>query len=121
MSSGSLKNVINKMSLQILYLIYIYKRDLTSNNLQWLICHETQLNQKQLFDFKYSYLILIISTQLYNFKYSYLIQIIWLQLYNFRGSYLIQIIWMQLCNFMSKTNNLYVLLFAFVAMLLKFQ
>ena len=26
-----------------IYLIYIYKEDLSLNNLQWLICHKTQL------------------------------------------------------------------------------
>ena len=36
------KNVINKMCLQILYLIYRYKEGLALNNLQWLICHKTQ-------------------------------------------------------------------------------
>ena len=45
MSLGSFKNVINKMYLEIIYLIYMYKEDLTLNNLQWLICHKTQLNQ----------------------------------------------------------------------------
>ena len=34
MSSGSLKNVINKMCLQIIYLIFMYKEDLALNNLQ---------------------------------------------------------------------------------------
>ena len=47
MTSGSFKNDIYKMYLQIiyLYLIYMYKEDLALNNLQWLICHKTQLNQ----------------------------------------------------------------------------
>ena len=45
MSLGSFKNVINKMCLQIIYLIYMYKEDLALNNLQWLICHKTQPNQ----------------------------------------------------------------------------
>ena len=44
-SSGSFKNVMNKMSLQIKYLIYMYKEDLALNKLQWLICHKTQPNQ----------------------------------------------------------------------------
>ena len=48
MITGSLKNVINKMSLQIIYLKYMYKEDLALNNLQWLICHESQLNQSPL-------------------------------------------------------------------------
>ena len=30
------------MGLQIMYM---YKEDLALNNLQWLICHKTQLNQ----------------------------------------------------------------------------
>ena len=33
MSSGSFKNVIYKMCLEIIYLIYMYKKDLASNNL----------------------------------------------------------------------------------------
>ena len=33
MSPGSFKNVIYKMSLQIMYLIYMYKEDLALNNL----------------------------------------------------------------------------------------
>ena len=35
MSSGSFKNVINKMCLQIFYSIYMYKQDLLLNNLRW--------------------------------------------------------------------------------------
>ena len=45
MSSGSFKNVINKMCLEIIYLTYMYKDDLALNNLQWLICHKTKPNQ----------------------------------------------------------------------------
>ena len=45
MNTGSFKNVINKMCLEILYLIYMYKEDLALNNLQGLICLKTQLNQ----------------------------------------------------------------------------
>ena len=45
MSSGSFKYVINKMCLQIIYLIYMYKQDLASDNQQWWICHKTQANQ----------------------------------------------------------------------------
>ena len=40
-SSGSFKYVKNKMCLEIIYLIYMYKGDLAFNNLQWLICHKT--------------------------------------------------------------------------------
>ena len=47
MSSGSFKNVINKMCLEIIYLIYMYNPDLALNNLQGLICHKTKPNQKQ--------------------------------------------------------------------------
>ena len=36
---------IYKMCLQIKYLIHIYKDDFALNNLQWLICHKSQLNQ----------------------------------------------------------------------------
>ena len=45
MSSDLFKNVINKMCLQIMYLIYMYKADLVLNNLQGLICHKIQLSQ----------------------------------------------------------------------------
>ena len=33
------------MCLQIIYSIYMYKEGLALNNLQWLICYETQPNQ----------------------------------------------------------------------------
>ena len=39
------KNVIYKICLGIIYPIYMYKKDLALNNLQWLICHKTQPNQ----------------------------------------------------------------------------
>ena len=45
MNSGLLKNVMQKIVLEIIYLIYMYKKDLALNNLQWLICHKTKLNQ----------------------------------------------------------------------------
>ena len=45
MSTDLFKNVIYKMCLEITYLIYMYKEDLTLNNLQWLICYRTKLNQ----------------------------------------------------------------------------
>ena len=45
MSTGSFKGVIYKMCLEIIYLIYIYKKDLAINNLQLLICHKTKPNQ----------------------------------------------------------------------------
>ena len=41
MSSGSFENDINKMCLQIMYLIYMYKEELALNDLQWLICIKT--------------------------------------------------------------------------------
>ena len=34
------------MYLEIIYLIYRYREDLALNNLQWLKCHKTKLNQK---------------------------------------------------------------------------
>ena len=40
MSSGSFKNVINKMCLEIIYLIYMNEKDLVLNDLQLLICHK---------------------------------------------------------------------------------
>ena len=45
MISGSFKDVIYKMCLEIIYSIYMYKKDLALNNLQWLICHKTKSNQ----------------------------------------------------------------------------
>ena len=42
---GSFENVINKTCLEIIYLIYMHKKDLVLSNLQWLICHKTQGNQ----------------------------------------------------------------------------
>ena len=45
MSWGSFKNIVYKMSLEIIYLIYVYKKDLALNNIQWLICHKTKHNQ----------------------------------------------------------------------------
>ena len=35
------------MFLQTIYLIYMYKKDLALNNLQWLICHPTKRNQTE--------------------------------------------------------------------------
>ena len=45
MSLGSFKTVINKMYLQIIYSIYMYKKHLALNYLKWLICHKTKPNQ----------------------------------------------------------------------------
>ena len=45
MISGSFKNVIYKICLEIIYLIYMYKKELALNHLQWLICHKTKPNQ----------------------------------------------------------------------------
>ena len=53
MSLSLYKNVINKMCLEIICLIYMYKEDLALNNLQWLICHKTQTNLS--FDLQLSY------------------------------------------------------------------
>ena len=33
------------MCFEIIYLVYINKKGLTFNNLQWLICHKTKTNQ----------------------------------------------------------------------------
>ena len=35
------------MCLEIIYLIYMYKKDLALNNLEWLMCHKTQPNYNQ--------------------------------------------------------------------------
>ena len=44
-STGSFENVVNKICLEIIYFIYMYKKDLALNSLQWLICHKTKPNQ----------------------------------------------------------------------------
>ena len=44
MNSVSFKNVIYKMCLEIVYLIYMYKKHLALNNLQWLIWYKTKPN-----------------------------------------------------------------------------
>ena len=46
MSLGSLKSIINKMCLQIIYLIYMNKEDLALNNLQWL--YAIKINQTKM-------------------------------------------------------------------------
>ena len=53
MSSGSFKNVIYKIWLEIIYLLYM---DLALNNLQWWICHKTKPNQFNKVQDKYSFL-----------------------------------------------------------------
>ena len=45
MSSSSFKNVIYKMCLEVIYLIYMYEKDLPLNYLQWFICYKTNPNQ----------------------------------------------------------------------------
>ena len=48
MSTGSFKNVIYKICLQIIYPINRYKEDLALNSRQRFICHKTQPNQTKL-------------------------------------------------------------------------
>ena len=51
MISGSFKNVIKKMCLQIVYLICMYENDFALNNQQGLICPKRKPNQiKKTFD-----------------------------------------------------------------------
>ena len=47
MSWDLFKNVTHKLLIykSYIYLIYMYKKDLALNNLQWLICHKIQPNQ----------------------------------------------------------------------------
>ena len=45
MTPGSFENFIYKMCLEIIYSMYMYKKDLVLNNLQWLICHKTKPNR----------------------------------------------------------------------------
>ena len=40
--SSLFKNFIYKICLEIMYLIYMFKRYLTLNDIQWLICHQTK-------------------------------------------------------------------------------
>ena len=47
MSSGSFENVITKMCLDIIYLTYMYKKDLLLNNLPLFICNKTKPHQNQ--------------------------------------------------------------------------
>ena len=51
MHLSSFKNVIYKMCLEIIYLIYMSKEDLLLNNLQWLICHKTKPKQTKSYMF----------------------------------------------------------------------
>ena len=44
-SSGSFKNVILKMCLEIIYLIYMYRKDRALHNQPLLICHKTKPNK----------------------------------------------------------------------------
>ena len=53
MRSDSSKNIINKMCVEIIYLIYMYKEDLTLNNLPWLICHKNQTKPNQILYIQY--------------------------------------------------------------------
>ena len=52
MSSDMFRDVIYKMCLEIIYIMY--KRDLTLNDLQWLICDKTKPNQINPFKYKYN-------------------------------------------------------------------
>ena len=47
-SSGLFKNVIYKMCLETIYLIYVYEMDLVLNDQQWLICHNIKPNETKL-------------------------------------------------------------------------
>ena len=47
------QNFINKKCLQILNSTYMYKMNLALNNLQWLICQKTQLNQINYIEYSY--------------------------------------------------------------------
>ena len=48
MSPGLFKNVINKICLEIIDLIYQCKKNLALTGLQWLICHKTKPNHSDL-------------------------------------------------------------------------
>ena len=39
--------MLSTKCLEIIYLIYMYKKDLALNNLQWVICHKTKQNQSK--------------------------------------------------------------------------
>ena len=53
MSSVSSKNVINKMGLQIIYIWYKYKQDLTLDILQWLIWYKTHQTKAYTFNIQW--------------------------------------------------------------------
>ena len=55
-SPGSFKDGINKVCLEIIYLIDMYKKNLALNNLQWLICHKTKPNQPNFLNINCSFL-----------------------------------------------------------------
>ena len=59
MSSGTFKNVIYKMCLEMIFNI-MYKKDLALNNVQWLICNKTRLNQKPTHTHTYIYIYIYI-------------------------------------------------------------
>ena len=47
MSPVSVKEVIDKLFLEIIYLMYIYKKDLALINLQWLMCYKSNRAKKK--------------------------------------------------------------------------
>ena len=51
MSSNLFKDEITYKLFTLMYLIYMYKQDLSLNNLQWLIYSKTQPNQINCFFF----------------------------------------------------------------------
>ena len=51
MNSGSFKNITDKKCLESIYLIYMNKKDLALNSLQWLICHKTKQNPRSVSSF----------------------------------------------------------------------
>ena len=66
MNSGSFKNVINRICLQIIFNIL----DLASNSLQWLVCHKTQTNKPKKYKFQSWYF--LITSCIYKYTLIYL-------------------------------------------------
>ena len=81
------KNVISKMYSKIIYVIYMHKMYIELNNLQWLICNETQSNPNNIYlIYMYKRDLTLNNLQLLICHWTKANQIIYIQLYVQRGS-----------------------------------
>ena len=55
MNSGLFRNVFNKICLEMTEVLYMNKKDLAFNKLQWSICHKTTPNQTKPWNIKSRY------------------------------------------------------------------